>query len=296
MKALISGATGYLGTALTEELLAKGYKVFSFSRSSHPIFANRDGFEEINLPSPVNSSEIRSVLESLRPDFIIHSGAISSPVECEKDPGTAKYFNTDFSALFAKEAASLGVFFTFLSTDLVFEGYESAPSGGFTEDDETRPLSVYAKSKIDAEKAILPLGNTAVVRTALILGPIASKGGGGICEALKAGKEVDLFYDEWRTPVYVFDLVKFLIILAESALAGLYHAAGPEKLSRAEIGYIFAEVFSLPRELINEKSRLGFTGSPARAPDVALNAGNIEECFDFKFKNLKEALEIFKNR
>ncbi|MEZ4754092.1 MAG: SDR family oxidoreductase [Bdellovibrionota bacterium] len=299
MKFLISGGTGYLGGFLAQELLSQGHSVYSLTRRPHPELALEKRFYELDFPKHPSSPGLFSLTKEVSPDVIIHCAAMSSPSECEKNPNQTFLFNTQLPCVWAKEAAKLGTSFIFLSTDLVFEAYPESPEAGFSEKDQPKTYSVYAESKLKAESLILSLPKSSVVRTALILGPpYAGKSGtlGWLQNAIKAGVDVPLYTDEYRTPVYVSDLARFLRVLSESRESGLFHAAGPDKLSRYKIGKICAEALGLSMENLKELSRLEHKASPSRAPDVALNASVVENTFEIKFNRIKDALEADKEK
>jgi dTDP-4-dehydrorhamnose reductase len=122
----------------------------------------------------------------------------------------------------------------FVSTDLVFDG-EHAP---YREGDSVQPLSVYGRSKADAEAAVLA-GPGAVARVSLLFGPSLSGRPSFFDEqmaALRNGQPLTLFADEWRTPIDLATASTALLALIRSDVTGILHIGGAERLSRLETG------------------------------------------------------------
>ncbi|MCB0318546.1 MAG: SDR family oxidoreductase [Bdellovibrionales bacterium] len=290
MKAIITGVTGYLGAFLAKELIQNEISIVAITRASNKQLLLNSNYKEVLLADFNDYKVLDSVICLERPDFIIHAAAISRVDVCEDNSGIAMDFNTHFSIAFANAAHKQEVFFVYISTDLVFEGYQAAPSSGFSEVDLPKPVHIYASSKHAAEVELLKLNNVAVVRTSLITGPYNQSGGGSILENFKNGNKVSLFYDEFRTPIHVADLSCFLRTLGERKKTGLFHAAGPEKISRFDLGEALARAYNYPLSLINKASRLSYVSNPPRAPDVALDNTKAERELNYRFKKIGAAL------
>jgi dTDP-4-dehydrorhamnose reductase len=160
------------------------------------------------------------------------------------------------------------------STDLVFEGAQ-APQDGFDEYALPCPVSVYARTKRQAEKEVLENTGGAVVRLSLLYGHTlsASKGVlGWMEEALMQHRELVLFKDEFRTPIHLQDAARALISTCEHKLVGVWHCGGPERLSRVEFGRLVAQLGGFPAQTIREAHRSEIPSVPARPEDVSLNS------------------------
>lgn len=124
------------------------------------------------------------------------------------------------------------VFLT-LSTDYVFDGSKGAP---YTEQDATKPLSAYGRSKLEGERLVAASGARAfVVRTCGVYGRSRSAHGrrafldrvlGG-----DGGQAVQVVSDVIVSPTYAGDLAVALRRLLETRRFGLYHAANDGAVS-----------------------------------------------------------------
>ena len=66
--------------------------------------------------------EVSLVLESFRPDVLIHAAAERHPDVIEKNPEAARDLNVGATEFLAQECARLSVKFVYISTDYVFDG------------------------------------------------------------------------------------------------------------------------------------------------------------------------------
>jgi dTDP-4-dehydrorhamnose reductase len=158
-----------------------------------------------------------------------------------------------------------------MSTDLVFDG-EHAPH---KEEDPARPISEYGKSKLAAEGPILGLRLGAVVRTSLIYGPPGTHHGSFLDwmrGSFAEGKSLQLFEDEIRTPLYVEDLIDALLLLVNDPVKGVWHAGGPERLSRRQMGKEVCAAFGFPESLAVATKLAESTYGAPRPRDVSLDS------------------------
>ncbi|GAA3242182.1 sugar nucleotide-binding protein [Dactylosporangium siamense] len=133
----------------------------------------------------------------------------------------------------AVAARSVGARLVHVSSDAIFAGRD-AP---YTEADVPSPVFDYGAAKAAAEEAVAAVDpGAALVRTSLIV-----SGGRGelsrherTCLDLAPGAA--LFTDEIRCPIAVDDLAAALVALAATDYAGVLNVAGPEALSRHELG------------------------------------------------------------
>ena len=193
---LLTGASGLVG----REIYCQAQQKFAVSAPVHTRALSGPPAESAPLDLEVPGSGHRLV-ESCRPDLVIHLAALSSQGLCEKEPERARRVNRDASRELAEAAAARGAAFLYFSTDQVFDG-EHAP---YRESDSPRPLTAYGRSKAEAEEQVLAVHPAALVlRVALVLGRSPSGRAGAVDKlrvAANAARPVDRFEEEWRTPV-----------------------------------------------------------------------------------------------
>lgn len=210
---------------------------------------------------------IRREFKCDQPQLIVHCAAISQTAACERDPALARRVNVEATALLAELAADIP--FLFFSTDLVFDGQK----GNYEETAPVNPLTVYAQTKVAAERLILANPRHAVVRTSLNAG-ISKSGARGFNEEwrkkVERGETLQLFTDEFRSPIHARETARAVWELAKRNACGLYHLAGAERLSRFEMGKLLAARWPDLHPKIEPMSIKDFHG-PRRAPDTSLD-------------------------
>ena len=131
---------------------------------------------------------------------------------------------------------------------------------------------------MEAEQAVVKRidrgADCLVIRTSLIIGldRFGPTGNLAWMEGLiRFGKKIPLFVDEFRNPVAALELARGLRVLAERAGPGLYHLAGPEKMSRYDLGRIICEAEGWPESCLNPTCLADLDLNPPRPADVSLN-------------------------
>ena len=230
---LVTGASGFVGEHVARRLVAAGEPVVG-SYLTRPVVIAGAEVRQIDLADA--KSTVRLVAES-QPRAVIHTAAMTAVDGCRQQPDAARAAIVTATENLARaidgevDDAPL----VHVSTDLVFDG-EDAPYGVH---DAARPLSVYGTLKLAAEAKVLAYARGVVVRSALVYGgPTTHKGSflGWMLAALEEGRPLNLFVDEVRTPVWVADLAAGLSALCDGRATGLFHAGGPERLNRYEMG------------------------------------------------------------
>src|SRR6185503_9086766 len=135
MKILITGANGFLGYYLVEQLLRKNFSVIATGRGPCrlPFFHHSNfQYEEMDFTDPFS---IHDVFEKVKPGIVVHAGAMSKPDECELDQMKAYFVNVEGTVQLLINSADIKSFFIFVSSDFVFDGER----GMYSEEDTPNP-------------------------------------------------------------------------------------------------------------------------------------------------------------
>ena len=249
------------------------------------------GFEIIPLTRPMldltDFTSVEKRFRAERPSLVIHCAAMAKSVDCQANPGLAKKINVDVTAKLAALAADAD--FIFFSTDLVFDGRK----GNYVETDGVNPLSVYAETKALAEQIVFKNPRHTIIRTSLNSGASPS-GTSAYNEQLQAawkkGQTLNLFFDEFRSPIPASVTARAVWELAGQRLSGLYHLAGSERLSRVDIGELAAARHPELKARIKISSLREYQGAP-RAADTSLNCSKIQKLLSFPLPGLAQYLQ-----
>jgi dTDP-4-dehydrorhamnose reductase len=112
-----------------------------------------------------------------------------------------------------------------------------------------------------------------------------------MARAWRAGESVKLFIDEFRCPLPASVTARAVWELARARCAGLYHLAGSERLSRAEIGRVVAARHPELEARIEDCSRRECSGPP-RPADVSLNCGRVQALLSFPLPAFSTVAEL----
>ncbi len=189
-------------------------------------------------------------LDHFRPDGVINCAALTNLDECEKYPGQAKILNTSLARDLAEDCKKRGIKLIHLSTDAVFDG---AKQDAYTEQDEPNPQSIYARTKLEGERAVQDVYPQAVIARVNFFGWSLS-GRRSLAEFffnnLGEERNVNGFTDVIFCPMWVTHLSQILLSMLESNLSGLYHVVGSQAISKYQFGLEVARRFGLQENLI----------------------------------------------
>ena len=167
MKILITGGAGYLGSVLTEVLLNKGYQVtvidnLIYKQTSVAPFAYHPNFDFI-FGDVTNEPLLKSLVE--KHDVIIPLAAIVGMPACKAQPELTVKVNFE-------QVKNITEWITKDQMLLVpnTNSQYGSSTGIITEESPIKPLSLYAETKCNAEKAVLESGNGIALRLATVFG------------------------------------------------------------------------------------------------------------------------------
>jgi dTDP-4-dehydrorhamnose reductase len=265
-KILLTGANGLLGQQLILLLLQQpGISIIATGKGDNRTsFSNDERFSyyTLDITDGVNAS---AFYEQHRPDIIIHAAAMTNVDECEENKVHCWNTNVTATRFLIDAAKKFHPYIIFLSTDFVFDGL----NGPYTEDDIVGPVNYYGSSKIAAEKAIMESElPAAIVRTCLVYSDtlpgqrdtIISK----VKNSLKENKKIMIVADQWRTPTYVEDLARGIILLVQKKLNGIFNISGKEFLTPYDMAMQVVAHFNLDSSLIEKANSTTFSQPPIR--------------------------------
>ena len=267
----VTGAGGLIGSYLCAQPPSWAGRVRGLTRTQFDL---------------ADFAAVRRAFVEDHPQLVIHCAALSRSGACQENPALAHRLNVEVTAHLAELAADIP--FLFFSTDLVFDGSK----GGYVETDPANPLLVYAQTKVAAEKIVLANPKHLVIRTALN-GGVSPAGNRGFNEEMRlawqAGRTLNLFVDEFRSPIPAAVTAHAVWELAAQNQPGLYHLGGAERLSRVQIGQLLAARWPELEARIQPGSLRDFSGPP-RPPDVSMNCAKIQRLLSFRLPGLGEWL------
>jgi len=267
LRLLVTGSNGLLGQHLIKMLIES---------TSHQIIATGRG--ENRLPFTVSERyhyfslditdgiAVHDFILSYKPDVIIHAAAMTQPDQCEENEVSCWNVNVTATRFLVDAAELIQARFIYISTDFVFDGL----NGPYKETDETGPVNYYGSSKLAAEKSVMESKlQWSIVRTVLVYGNILVGNRSNVISWVKDNLQnhqpIKVVDDQLRTPTYVEDLAKgILLILAKNA-TGIYHVSGEESMSPYDMAAATADYLHLDKSLMTKVNADTFT-QPAKRP------------------------------
>lgn len=240
---LVVGASGHLGGEVCRLGLVDGLRVVgTYHRAPRAVDGVR--WEQLDVRDP---AAVRALVDRVRPDAVVSTAYVYGDWAV----------SADGAGYVALAAASAGIRLVHVSTDAVHAGRPEP----YLDDEEPSPVHRYGAAKAAAETVVrLVHPSAALVRTSLIIGDAGSKQVKLCLDALSGRSGITLFRDEIRCPVGVGDLASAVLELVGSDYAGLINVAGPEAVSRVELGVLVARRYGL---------------DPARVPVGSLAASGL---------------------
>ncbi|MCB0593536.1 MAG: SDR family oxidoreductase [Phaeodactylibacter sp.] len=284
MSILITGVAGFLGSHLAQLLKDKGRPftgIYNLKKPEGPA-------EQIDL---FDREEVLEKLEQLRPTAILHLAAASSPNWCELHPKESQTINVDAAVTLATYARQAGIPFLFTSTDLVFDG-QNAP---YEEDWSPSPICTYGMQKAAAEQGVLLTHPGATIARLPLLYGWGDNFLKEWVEKLKGGNPIPAFVDEYRTPAYVQDAARGLLLLLDLGATGFYHLGGPEPLSRFDMARHIARAFGIDERLVQPGKQADVAMPAPRPVDVSLSSERAY-ALGYQPRGIEEALEELAGR
>ena len=266
---LITGASGLLGLNLALEM-AKEHTVFG-QVNSHLLRTKAFTVLQGDLLAP---GAVQRVLGESQPDWVIHCAALANVDACENDPLQAQQLNTEVPRKLAHDVARGGARLLHISTDAVFDGRR----GDYTENDDPNPLSIYAHTKLEAERAVARANPQAIIARVNLFG-WSLNGKRSLAEFffnnLNAGVPVMGFTDVFFCPLLANHMAKIFIAMLEAELKGLYHVVSGDCISKYLFGVKIARQFGLDESLIAPKSVQDAGLKAARSPNLTLKINKL---------------------
>ena len=212
VRVLIFGRVGQVGTALAE--LQPG--------RAQTLFLDQP---EIDLSIP---GDVRKPILQFQPAVVINAAAYTAVDKAESEPEVAHAINATAPGLMAGTCEEIGAALVHYSTDYVFDGSAGRP---YTENAGVAPRSVYGRTKLAGERAVMAATDRYVIlRTAWLYSHVGHNFLKTMLRLAETQSSVRVVADQTGSPTYAWDLAQATVSVV-NALAtgrddayGLYHA------------------------------------------------------------------------
>ncbi|MCP4745841.1 MAG: SDR family oxidoreductase [Desulfobacteraceae bacterium] len=284
-KLMITGASGFLGDSLCRLACVK-HSVLAIYHRHKPLVPDVRAVQA-DL-SKLNNLE--ALFKTLEPEAVIHAAAVADVAFCQRFPEQSRIINSELPGKLARICRDLNIPFVFTSTDLVFDGL--CPP--YSERHTRQPLGIYARQKVMAEDAVMQNHPQALIcRMPLMIGVAPHDSAYHFChhmlEAISQKTQLNLFTDEYRTPVDTHSAAGGILNLMDKT-GGVLHLGGNTRISRHGIGLMMAESMGIKPDMIRPVRIDDMKLSTPRARDVSLDS---QKAFQMGYKpmDLRQAVQ-----
>ncbi len=238
MKALVIGASGFIGGAIVRALERDGVQVAGTGCSRAGT-----GLLPLDLR---DARAVSACVGSVRPEVVFV--AVRTPGERTRGGDTileeAEALYGDGIAHAARTASRYGATLVYYSTERVFEGAKELCS----EEAPPAPVSRYGQLRWEAEQAVRTLASRhLIVRTSVAFGwdRASENVAMTVWRALQAGRRLSPAGSQWCHPTLVDYLAEAGVRLVRMGVEGTVHVIGKERLSEAALMRALASAMAL---------------------------------------------------
>jgi dTDP-4-dehydrorhamnose reductase len=281
MTVLITGANGQLGQCL--KIIEKKFLNLSC------FFLDSSALDITNL------EDCYKVFNENKPNFVINTAAYTAVDLAENEIQKANLVNHIGAENLAKVCKIHNSTLIHISTDYVFDGQKEM---AYTECDTTNPISIYGKTKLAGEQAIINYWHKhLIIRTSWLYSDVGKNFYLSMLNLAKTKKELNIVNDQIGSPTNAYELanslLKIISFLSKKTAFndyGIYHFTQKNSCS----WYDFAkEIFYLNQIDIQVNPIPTSTyPTPAKRPAFSLlDTSKIEEIFDLNILTWQDALK-----
>lgn len=216
MNILVTGCNGQLGNEV--QILAKTNTQHNYIFTD-VIIPEGSNVKKLDI---TNEAEVEAFIADNSIDGIINCAAFTAVDKAESEESFCDLLNNKAPGYLAAAVGNRGGFTVQVSTDYVFDGTSYRP---MTEDMPTCPNSVYGRTKLAGEHAVIAAcPNSLIIRTAWLYSTFGNNFVKTMIRLGREKQELGVIFDQVGTPTYARDLaVAIFAAIEQGIVPGIYH-------------------------------------------------------------------------
>ncbi len=243
MNILVTGSYGQLGSELQK---------FSSNLTSLQWF-----FTDRDVLDITSDNDVTFFFQANKIEVCINCAAYTAVDKAEDEPELANKINAEAVKILADVCLKNNALFVHISTDYVFDGENFKP---YSEDDIMNPISVYAKTKADAEIILNSHKvNSVIIRTSWLYSATGNNFVKTMIRVGSARPEISVVSDQIGTPTWAFDLASAIFTLVSNysgnTLKQVYHFSNEGVISWYDFAIAIMELENIPCKVIPIESK-----------------------------------------
>lgn len=243
-----------------------------------------------DLADPVAT---KTLVEEIAPNIIVHTAGLTDVNQCECDAERSRIANVEIARNMAQICADLSIKLIHISTDHLFDG--TAPFA--SEDDPAAPQNIYARHKLEAEKAVLEQHQDAlIVRTTFFgWGPHYRRSfSDKILDTLENKGDLHMFDDVFFTPLSTRRLIDLSHQVADKGCSGIINICGGERISKYDFSVKLAKAFGHDADFIQPVQTARQRHPVTRPKDLSLSSLQMNELLGIGPVTIDEVIDDLK--
>jgi dTDP-4-dehydrorhamnose reductase len=271
LRILLTGRNGQVGWELGAVLPAIG-EVIATDRSTLDLS---------------RADAIRRVVRDVKPQIIVNAAAYTAVDKAEDERALAMAVNAHAPGVLGEEAKRIHALLVHYSTDYVFDGTKRSP---YVETDPPRPLSHYAQTKLDGERAITASGcRHLILRTSWVYGPRASNFYQIIRRKAQANEAMLMVDDQTSVPTASAFVALNTVQLIRNSASGLLHLVPSGEATRYDFAREVVKSMG-SRSTVEPVDSSRFPSAARRPPYSAMSNGVAAKLLGGPLPDWREAL------
>ena len=281
MKILLLGSRGQLGTTMEPRLREFG-EVESHDQDTVDL---------------ADSQLTRQCILDSRPDLVINTAAYTAVDKAESEPEIAEQVNAIAPGVIAQCAHELGAGLIHYSTDYVFDGTADQP---YSEDDPVNPKSVYGRTKLAGERAVIDSGADALIlRTAWVYSLVGHNFLKTMLRLAAERDELTIVADQVGSPTSTRALTEATLALIRyyiehkgfpAEVQGVYHATCEGQTSWAGFAREIIALSEYPATRVTDITTADYPTPAARPAYSVLSGAKLDRVFGIRLPEWRDAL------
>lgn len=268
---------------------AKGQLGLDILKTCHDLNLEFCGIDRNDLDI-TDKKAVENYFNQNKFEVLIHCAAYTAVDLAEDEPELCYEVNTQATAHLANSCKKHNVKFVLISTDYVFDGTKV---GYYEVDDLTSALSVYGKSKANAEKFVQDtLQEYFIIRISWVFG---LNGKNFIRTMLSLGKtrdEISVVSDQIGSPTYTKDVAKLIVQISQTSKYGVYHVTNEGECSWADLAsYVFNKMGYITK--VNYIMSSEYKTKAPRPLNSKLSKIKLDEMGFSRLPNWKDAVDRY---
>ncbi len=295
-KIAVTGLSGVVGTQILSFIGEKDEVVDLYH--THPIQDHFPRISHVHLDL-TNASTIPKILESIKPDTVIHCAARAHIDACQEekykgDESLAWKVNVESTAQIAQYCQQSDTRLLYLSTECVFDGSKES----YNESDAVCPISWYGETKARGEEYVIQAKKGIVLRSVVAYhNEIEGKTLYGIfAKKILQNDPIQAVNDRFFAPTYTPSIAQAVRFLIDQNETGIFHYCGGTRLTGFDFARNVAETLQRSNVRIHPVSAISFFGTERatlRLKNAVLSCDRFEKLSTYPRQECATVLKRF---